>query len=170
MTEPTPESMTPPVEADAYRAAMARTASAVHLVTTDGPGGRAGFTATAVCSVSDRPPTLLVCLNRTASAYVALSLNDVLCVNILGAHQRGVADAFGGGTPMDDRFAAGTWSRLVTGSPVLDGALMAFDCRIVGRQAVATHDVLFCEVVALAGAGAGDGLLYADRRYHALPL
>jgi len=170
MTEPTPESMPPPVEADAYRAAMARTASAVHLVTTDGPGGRAGFTATAVCSVSDRPPTLLVCLNRTASAYAALSLNDVLCVNILGAHQRGVADAFGGGTPMDDRFAAGTWSRLVTGSPVLDGALMAFDCRIVGRQAVATHDVLFCEVVALAGAGAGDGLLYADRRYHALPL
>jgi flavin reductase len=165
----TAEPTMPAVEADAYRAAMARTASAVHLVTTDGPGGRAGFTATAVCSVSDRPPTLLVCLNRTASAYAALSLNDALCVNTLGAHQRSVADAFGGGTPMEDRFAAGAWGRLVTGSPVLDHALMAFDCRIVDRRAVATHDVLICAVVALAGMGEGDGLLYADRRYHTLP-
>lgn len=161
--------MMPAVAADAYRAAMARTASAVHLVTTEGPGGRAGFTATAVCSVSDRPPTLLVCLNRTASAYAALSLNDALCVNVLGGHQRNVADAFGGGTPMEERFAAGVWSRLVTGAPVLEYALMAFDCRIVDRQAVATHDVLICTVVALAGMGAGDGLLYADRRYHTLP-
>ncbi|NEU12842.1 FMN reductase [Methylobacterium sp. BTF04] len=166
MTEP--EMM--PVEAGAYRAAMAQIASAVHLVTTDGPGGRSGFTASAVCSVSDGPPTLLVCINRSSSAYAAVSANDTLCINTLGAHQTDVASAFGGRIPMDERFATAAWHRLVTGAPVLDGALIAFDCRIVGRHAVATHDVLFCEVVALAEAGDGDGLLYADRRYHTLPL
>ncbi len=36
---------------------MARLAAAVNIVTTDGPAGRAGFTATAVCSVTDEPPT-----------------------------------------------------------------------------------------------------------------
>ena len=37
--------------------------AAVNVVTTDGPAGRHGFTASAVCSVTDNPPTLLVCMN-----------------------------------------------------------------------------------------------------------
>ncbi|KQT07920.1 FMN reductase [Methylobacterium sp. Leaf399] len=157
------------VEAAPYRDAMALLASAVHLVTTDGPGGRAGFTATAVCSVSDAPPTLLVCLNRASSAYAAFSGNDVLCVNTLSAEQVAVSGAFGGRTPMDDRFAAAAWGRLATGAPVLAGALTAFDCRIVGRTRVASHDVLICAVVALAAPGGGEGLVYAGRGYHAVP-
>ena len=157
------------VEAAAYREAMAQFASAVHLITTDGPGGRAGFTASAVCSVSDSPPTLLVCLNRASSAYPAFAGNGVLCVNTLGADQQGVAGAFGGRTPMDERFAGFRWSASATGAPVLAGALVAFDCRIVGRTVVGTHDVLFCEVVALADPSGADALVYANRRYHAVP-
>lgn len=157
------------VEAGPYREAMALLASAVHLVTTQGPGGRAGFTATAVCSVSDAPPTLLVCLNRGSSAYDAFSRNDVLCVNTLTAGQAAVSSAFGGKTPMDERFAAAAWGSLATGAPVLEGALVAFDCRIVGRTSVGSHDVLFCEVEALAEPGQGEGLVYAARRYHAVP-
>ena len=53
------------VEKQAYREAMARLGAAVNVIATDGPGGRAGFTASAVCSVTDTPPTLLVCANRT---------------------------------------------------------------------------------------------------------
>lgn len=158
------------IPADAYREAMARVASAVHLVTTDGPGGRAGFTASAVCSVSDAPPTLLVCINRTSSAYAAVSANAALCVNTLSAEQQGVANAFGGRTPMDDRFATATWHTGASGVPVLDGALAALDCRIVRREGVGTHDVLFCEVVGLGEPADADALLYADRRYHSLPL
>ncbi len=165
-----PDTATPPVEAAAYREAMAHLASAVHLVTTDGPGGRAGFTASSVCSVSDAPPTLLVCINRTASAYAAVSANAHLCVNTLAGSQRSIAGAFGGRTPMAERFAAGSWTRLATGAPVLEGALTAFDCRIVARHPVGSHDVLICEIVALAPTGADESLVYAARRYHTLPL
>ena len=35
---------------------MARLGAAVNVVTTDGPAGRYGFTASAVCSVTDDPP------------------------------------------------------------------------------------------------------------------
>ena len=52
------------VEPAAFREAMCRLGAAVHVVTTAGPGGKTGATATAVCSVSDAPPTLLMCLNR----------------------------------------------------------------------------------------------------------
>ena len=160
---------TRPVEPGAYRDAMARLASAVHVVTTDGPGGRAGFTATAVCSVSDAPPTLLVCLNRLSSAYPAFSRNGSLCVSTLSAQHQAVAAAFGRRSSMAERFSGAAWRDLATGAPALLGALAAFDCRIVSRNAVGTHDVLFCEVVALAEPGAADALVYANRRYHAQP-
>ena len=48
--------LTVAVEKQAYREAMARLGAAVNVITTDGPGGRAGFTASAVCSVTDTPP------------------------------------------------------------------------------------------------------------------
>ena len=149
-----------------YRNAMARLGAAVNIITTDGPAGRAGFTASAVCSVTDEPPTLLVCLNRSASVYPAFKANGVLCVNVLAAGQQALSALFGGKTPMDERFAAGRWSRKTTGSPMLDDAAVSFDCRVVHATSAGTHDVLFCEAVAIAIGGAAEGLIYFDRRYH----
>ncbi|EPA9912692.1 pyrimidine utilization flavin reductase protein F, partial [Cronobacter sakazakii] len=40
-------------EQQAFRDAMSRLGAAVNIVTTDGPAGMAGFTASAVCSVTD---------------------------------------------------------------------------------------------------------------------
>lgn len=162
-----PDSETP--SASAYREAMAHLASAVHLVTTDGPGGRAGLTATSVCSVSDGPPTLLVCLNRGSSAYPAFLRNGVLCINTLTAAHEGLAADFAGRVPRDERFNGREWGILQTGAPVLPDALVAFDCRIVDRHEVGTHDVLICEVEALAEIRDIDGLLYAGRHYRVLP-
>ena len=149
-----------------YRDAMARLGAAVHIVTTDGPGGQAGFTASAVCSVTDDPPTLLVCLNRSASVYPAFDANGVLCVNTLGAGQQDLSALFGSKTPMAERFGAASWGRLTTGSPLLASALVSFDCRVATRMSVGTHDVLFCEVLALQRQPSVQGLIYFDRRYH----
>ena len=59
-----------PVSRQEFRDAMARLGAAVNIITTDGAAGRGGITATAVCSVTDDPPTLLVCLNRTSPRSV----------------------------------------------------------------------------------------------------
>lgn len=157
------------VAAQRYRNAMARLGAAVTIVTTDGPRGRAGFTASAVCSVTDRPPTLIVCLNRASSVYGAFRGNRVLCVNVLAREHEALSRLFGGKTPTADRFAAARWSRLATGSPALDGAVANLDCRISGTALVGTHDVLFCEVADIRSEGGSGGLVYFDRAYHALP-
>ena len=52
--------------------------------------------------------------------------------------------------------------------PVLAEAAAAFECRVVNRTAVGTHDVLFCEVDAVRLGNAAHGLVYFDRRYHDL--
>ena len=158
-----------PVGAQAFRDGMARLGGAVHVVTTDGAHGWAGFAASAVCSVTDDPPTLLVCLRRDSSAYAAVTGNGVLCVNTLEADHIGLSQLFGGKTPMEARRAAAQWSRLRTGAPVLADARVAFDCRIARSVGMGTHDVLFCEVLAIThGASVQGGLYYTERRYRQL--
>lgn len=158
----------PGVERDAFRSAMACLGAAVNIITTDGPAGRAGFTASAVCSVTDTPPTLLVCLNRSASVWPIFRDNGYLCVNTLAAGHEDLSTLFGGKTPMAERFAAADWHTLASGSPLLDGALVSFDCKVAQVVSVGTHDILFCEVQALVRNDETHGLAWFDRGYHHL--
>jgi flavin reductase len=153
------------VTKERYRDAMASLAAAVNVVTTDGPAGRAGFTATAVCSVTDAPPTLLVCVKRDSSVGEAFRINGRLCVNTLAPGHQALSNLFGGKTPTDERFAAAAWTTAETGAPVLEGALASFDCVISRSVDVGTHAVLFCDVVSIGGGEPGHGLIYVGRRY-----
>lgn len=156
-----------PNKAD-FRTAMSRLGAAVNIITTDGPGGRAGFTASAVCSVTDEPPSLLVCLNRNASVYEMFKRNGVLCVNVLGAGHQDISNLFGGKTPMDQRFASASWSHGLSGSPVLEEASVSFDCRLSQITEVGTHDVLICEVLSITISDRAQSLIYFNRQYHEL--
>ncbi|WP_244486629.1 flavin reductase [Aureimonas sp. Leaf324] len=147
---------------------MAQLGAAVTIVTTDGPGGRAGFAATAVCSVTDDPPTLLVCINRASSAYAPVRRNGRICVNVLAAKHAELSRVFGGRTPIAERFAAASWRETRGGTLELDGALASFDCDISTATQAGTHDVFFCRVLSLRSRSEGQGLIYFDRTYHAL--
>lgn len=153
--------------ASVFRQAMAQVASAVHLVTTDGVAGRTGFTATAVASVSDAPPTVLVCIDGASRTLKALERNGVFCISTLGAADSELARVFAGrgGLSGEERFGAGAWATLVTGAPVLQGALVAFDCRLVSIYPVASHRIVIGEVEALGGEGEGPGLVYRQRSF-----
>jgi flavin reductase len=155
------------VEPSLFREAMSRLGAAVHVVTTAGPAGKTGFTATAVCSVSDQPPTLLVCLNRRSQSAPVLSANGVFCVNTLKAGEDAMADLFAGrsGVAMAERFASEEWMTLATGAPVLTPAAIAFDCRVVEIKAVASHNVIFGAVQAVRLGPPGAALLYHERAY-----
>ena len=148
-----------------FRDGMASLPGAVNIVTTEGPQGQAGFTATAVCSVSDTPPTLLVCLNRGASVHKVFSTSTHLVINTLTPEQQHLSNLFGGKASMTERFASAQWETLVTGSPVLKGAAVSFDCKITQLLSVATHDVIFCEVVAIKQQEQAAALLYYQRQY-----
>jgi len=150
-----------------FREAMSQLGAAVHVVTTAGAAGRGGVTATAVCSVSDQPATLLVCLNRRAQIAPLLEVNRILCVNTLRAGADSVADVFAGRTKctMAERFNTGTWSELSTGAPMLTDAVVAFDCRVLETKSVATHNVVFAGVVAVRLGRPGGALVYHERAY-----
>jgi flavin reductase len=156
------------VTRDAYRDAMARLTGAVNIISSDGQAGLAGFTASAVCSVTDDPPTLLLCVNLASRQSELLRVNGALCVNTLAKGQEDIARAFSNhDLTMAQRFERAEWTARESGSPMLKGALAVFDCRIVERLEQGTHAVLFCEVLA-AEAGNGRPLLYYNRAFGTL--
>lgn len=158
--------MVPQVSQLDFRNAMARVCAPVNIVATDGPAGRGGFTATAMCSVSDDPPTLLVCMNQRSSQTGMFLANRRFCVNVLtGAHAH-LAGKFAGGTKdMEARYQAARWQTMPSGMPALLDAIVNFDCEIDTVQRVATHNVMFGRVVDIRHGSGETALLYVDRDY-----
>lgn len=153
------------VDSSTFRNGMARLGTSVSIVTTRSGGKRFGFTASAVCSVSDTPPTLLVCINRASSSFPAFEGARHFCVNTLMQGQEDIADVFGGRRPSDDRFAYGGWEDGRTGVPVLAGASVSFECELIDAVDQATHRVLFGRVIDIRANEDGETLLYYMRRY-----
>ncbi|MEU4518928.1 flavin reductase [Amycolatopsis sp. NPDC058278] len=153
-----------------FRAAMANLSAAVNVITTDGPYGKAGMTVSAACSVTDSPPTMLVCVNRSSRSHAVLVGNGRIAVNVLGAGHEELARHFAGATrvPTEERFADGPWDTDTHGVPLLAGAPASVVGRIVADQELGSHSVLFVEVEAVASSSEHGALVYFQRRFHSL--
>jgi flavin reductase (NADH) len=151
-----------------FRQAMAHLSAAVNVITTDGPMGRCGITASAVCSVTDDPPTLLVCINRSSAMHRIFESNRDLCINVLPGEHEQLARDFSGMTqmPMNDRFETAKWNLGNKGVPVLHDALASIEGKIVDLKEVGSHSVMFIEASQVRVRNDGDGLIYFVRNFH----
>ncbi len=158
------------IDADAFTLGMRQLAAGVSIVTTTGPEGRAGLTATAVCSVSAEPPQLLVCVHQDSHTYGAIRDSGVLCVNLLDQRHLGLARCFAGMTGQrgEARFAEGKWGTLETGAPVLEDALAVFDCRIRDVLHSGSHCIFVARVLEVVAQPGGEPLLYMDGQFTGL--
>jgi flavin reductase len=148
---------------------MAKLAATVNIITSVGEAGPCGFTASAVCSVTDDPPTLLVCVNRSSQSHPVISKAQILCVNMIGGGHEELATAFAGGVKdMAGRFNGAAWSTAITGAPLLDGATAAFDCKVVDSAKIGTHEVFYCRVLAVRQGIDSGGLVYHARKFQRL--
>ena len=154
-----------PLDAGQFKAGMRSLAGAVNIVTSAHAGHRYGMTATAVCSATAEPPTVLVCINKLASTHGAVAKAGAFCVNVLRAEDWELSTAFSGAQSSEARFKAGNWTRLATGSPALVEALVSFDCRVVKKLAHGTHTVFLGLVEQMLLGQKGKPLLYSEGQY-----
>jgi flavin reductase len=154
-----------------FRDVMREIAAPVAIVAAGSQGARNGITATAVCSVSDSPPTVLVCIRQTARAHDAIVEAGPFSINFLSSDQQDVAVQFSGVTAVygEDRFSAGDWTTGRSGAPILRHSLCTLECRPAGTQRVATHSILFGELVDGRKWNSFGSLLYRRGRYQSLP-
>lgn len=160
-------SASPVLAPEQFREAMSRVAGSVHLVTTDGAAGRAGLTATAVTSVSDAPPTLLLCLNHASRTLAILRENGRFAVNALCATDEPIARVFAARAAGDgmSRFQNGDWSTGAFGQPLLASALAGFELELAELKPVASHVVAIGEIRSIRLGASAPALVYARRTY-----
>lgn len=158
----------PAVSATRFRDGMASLAAGISIVTTNGPAGHAGFTASGICSVTDQPPTLLVCMNRGVSSYPEFIGNGHLAVNVLAAGQHDLSNRFADkNLSRTERFASTHWQPMANGCLRLTDSLVSFGCRVSLTQDVGTHCVFYCVVEEIIRNEAPrDALVWFARRYH----
>lgn len=164
---------TPPraIDSRAFRQGMRALPGAVTILACeDSERGCCGLTATAVCSFSAEPPSLLACINRSSSFAGMLDDDTVFSINLPAADQEHVARAFGGMTVAKGaaRFAAGSWVRGERGAPLLAGARAVFECTVGEIIPRASHLIVIGIVQAVFLDGETRApLFYADGRFMA---
>jgi flavin reductase (DIM6/NTAB) family NADH-FMN oxidoreductase RutF len=136
------------MDSQAYRAIMRHQAGAVTIIAVGDAGNRTGLTATAVCSLTDTPPTLLACVNRTASAHRPIRATCAFSINLLARDQLDLAMRFSGkaGLEGEQRFSDDEWQTLTTGAPVLRNALASLDCELADEHGFDTHSIFIGRV------------------------
>ena len=159
----------PELEAE-FRTAMRHLAGAVNIVTSGRGESRRGLTVTAVCSVTTEPPTLLVCVNRSAEAHDVIRAEGRFCVNVLALEDAALADRFAArdGSKGAVRFEGRDWTEITTGAPALSDARVAVDCTVANRVDAGTHSVFFGRVEGVRHRPDTAPLAYHDRAYRRL--
>jgi flavin reductase len=151
-----------------FKLGMRSLAHAVNIVTAAHGGHRYGMTATAVCSATAEPPTVLVCLNRNSATYGAVVKSKAFCVNVVRAEDSDLSNLFSGAQSGERRFKSREWSKLATGSPALLDALVSFDCRVIKKLAHGSHTIFLGQVQQVLFGKKGRPLLYAEGQYSKL--
>lgn len=152
-----------------FRAAMARFPGAVTIVTARHAGARRGITATAVCSVTADPPSLLACINRKTGTCAAIRAEGRFVVNLLPDPSGPLALRFAGagGVSGEEKFAQGDWQTDDTGLPVLAEAPVSFSCEVAEAIDTGSHTIFIGQIAAVR-LGEGAALLYEQSRFHRL--
>ncbi len=153
-----------------FREAMARLTGVVTVITTGEGDKRCGLTATAVCSLSASPPSIVVCVNSSASAHDSIIANGYFGVNVLAPDQAWVADRFAGidGSQGLSRFDGSVWLQQDGGAPLLKDALVSLDCTIAQQLDGYSHSILVGAIrtITLSSSDESNTLLWRGRRYH----
>ena len=152
-----------PASTEEFRAAMRRFATGVAIVTTSLDGRIHGFTVNSFTGVSLEPPTVLICVNRIATAHPLIAASQRFCVNILALDQRALAERFAGGEPRS-RFDGVPYRIGPSGSPILEGTVAHVDCVVTEELTASTHTIFLGEVLD-AGSRDAAPLGYFNRAY-----
>lgn len=131
-----------------FRLAMRRMAATVTILSTaDDAGLPHGMAATAVSSVTMDPPTLLACVNRSASLHAPLLARRRFCVNVLATRHGDLVAAFSGKLSGQARFEVGEWAvDAASGLPYLMDAQCNVFCEVQEVVQVGTHAVILARV------------------------
>jgi flavin reductase (DIM6/NTAB) family NADH-FMN oxidoreductase RutF len=153
------------VDQQIFREAISLFATGVTVITACTRAGRAGMTASAVCSLSVDPVQLLVCINERLPTHSALVESRRFAVNVLGEGQSELARRFA--TAGVDKFAGVDVSDC-DGIPLLDKAIAHFVCEVHERFPGGDHSIFIGNVQRIGLRRGSRPLLYFASQFGSL--
>jgi len=157
------------LDPEQLRQSMRAWTSGVTVVTASHAGEQHGMTVSSFTSIALEPPLIIISLQTDSRTHELVSQAKAFAVTILAEDQQELSERFAGRAPdVEDRLAGIGTEALVTGAPFIKGGLAYLDCRVMQSISMGTNTLFLAEVVAARGNGAGQPLVYHDRKYHKL--
>lgn len=155
------------VDGQTFRQALRRLPGGVAVITAGEGDERTGLTATSATSFSVDPPTVLICVNRDASAAPIIARERRFGLSVPAAGQAEVARRFSGknGLKGASRYEGAKWRTLTTGVLLLEGASAALDCAVDEIVERHSHLIVIGRVVGALTAGGAGALIYHEGEY-----
>ena len=156
---------------DGLKLGMRQFASGVCVINTTAPDGqRAAMTASSVTSVSNDPPSLLVCVNTAARLDTLLKQSDYFCVNVLSEEQQVASEVCANPEKSDQRFDLAEWQPIAeSGLDYLSNSLSVFVCRKQQIIPYGTHSIVLADIEqVMVSETQKSALVYINGGYHKL--
>ena len=158
--------MTPEQQLE-LRFMMGRFATGVSVVAARQGPFLSGMTANAVASISVDPPIMLASIATHSETHAAILGSHSFAISVLAAEQQPLAECFAQRISADKlrRFCGAEWHEAETGSPILEGAIAYFDCRLMERYSGGDHSIFLGEIVSAGYREDAEPLLFFAGRY-----
>ena len=153
-----------------FYAGMRRLPTAVSIVSAEKDDLSYAMTASSVTSLSDSPPSLLVCVNKNAGLATLITDGLKLSVSVLGQDQVSISNACAS-THKDSALFSESYWRRQDGHLFVNGAEVVFKCLVDRTISYATHDIVIAGISSIVlpdTATVGDPLIYYNAGYRQL--
>jgi flavin reductase (DIM6/NTAB) family NADH-FMN oxidoreductase RutF/nitroreductase len=153
------------VSGDLFKSVMRNIASSVAVITTNHGGKQHGMTATAVCSVSADPATILVVINRSTRSHPIISASKTFTINVLADHQHDISGRFS--SKLEDQFQGVEYRAGSSGNPIIKDVAAYIECSVLSGIDVGTHTIFISHVIG-GNVSQALPLLYHEGEYKSL--
>jgi 3-hydroxy-9,10-secoandrosta-1,3,5(10)-triene-9,17-dione monooxygenase reductase component len=152
-----------PADSAAFRRVMGRIPTSVTVVTSLADGDvikPVGMTIGSFVSVSLDPPLVGFLPQKTSTTWATIEQSGIFCVNVLADTQSDLCWQF---AKSSGSFDDVMWSpTLLSGAPLLDGAVAWIDCRIAQVIDAGDHWFVLGEVVGMNATDDGQPLVFSN--------
>lgn len=137
-----------PVERMDFLMSMRAIPGTVAIIASTDETHATGMAATAWSSLSADPPTVLVCVNQSASVHGVIGRAGAFSLNVVPVGHEETVAIFSAQRGLEgrDRFNPDHWTQGAHGMPVLDDAVVSYECNVVARHDHHTHSIFVGEI------------------------
>lgn len=128
-----------------------------------GDGSLVGMTVNSFASVSLDPPLVMYCPAKALAAYAVYVGARYFSASALAVGQQALSERFA--RKGERKWADVAYTLGETGVPLLDEAIVGFECEVEANYDAGDHSIVLGRVFALRIAGAGEPLIFHCSRY-----